>query len=499
MKIFSAVQLRLADEYTIRHEPLPSVQLMERACRVFAEWFVKKFTDKSLKIKVFCGTGNNGGDGLGIARLLTEKGYTVKIYILQTTAHPSPDFEANKARAVVTKVIKIPSDLPRLTETDILIDAIFGTGLNKHIIDPTVIHVIDEINKTGLPVVSVDIASGLYADRHTESAHIIEPLHTLSFQLPKLAFLLPENQKYTGTWHLADIGLHPAFIEQTATPYYFTDEAAIQKMFRKRGLFAHKGTFGHALLIAGSYGKMGAAVLSAQACLRTGVGLLTVQVPAAGYVILQSSVPEAMTITDEEKEVISQLIDIEKFTTLGIGPGLGTHIKTVEMLESLVRNLKKPIVIDADALNILSQRKSLLHLLPENCIFTPHLKEFERLTGTTFRNDFERLEALQQFAIQNKVIVVLKGHFTAVALPTGEVHFNSTGNPGMATGGSGDVLTGMITALLAQGYLPHEAAMLGVYLHGKAGDLAAGTQGFAGMIASDIVACIPKAMQAFES
>jgi NAD(P)H-hydrate epimerase len=498
MKVFSTSQIRQLDQYTIEHEPVQSIWLMERACKAFTDWFINRFEDKSVKIKIFCGVGNNGGDGLGIARLLAERGYTVKIYIIQTSATATPDFEENKSRVLLTKVIKSTTDMPKITENDIVIDAIFGSGLNKAISDTVVAHVIEEINKSMAIRIAIDIASGLFADQHTASFYIIQPDYTVSFQFPKLAFLLPENEKYTGEWHLVNIGLHPEFIQNTPTSFYFTQETDIKTIFRKRNKFSHKGTFGHALLITGSYGKIGASVLASQACLRAGVGLLTVQIPSTGYLVLQTSVPEAMTITDSEKDIISQLIDIDKFSTIGIGPGLGTSIQTVEMFESLLRNVKKPLVIDADALNIISQRKSLLHLIPPGCIFTPHPKEFERLTGATGLNDFDRLKVLQDFSRQYQIVVVLKGHYSAIAMPNGEVHFNSTGNAGMATGGTGDVLTGILTSLLAQGYSSEEAAILGVYLHGKAGDLAAQEKGFAGMIASDIIHYLPQAIKYFE-
>jgi NAD(P)H-hydrate epimerase len=324
------------------------------------------------------------------------------------------------------------------------------------------------------------------------SGAILNADFTVSFQLPKLAFLLPRNAAFVGEWVLADIGLSKDFIRNAVTPYYFTREKAVRRMLRKRNRFDHKGTYGHALLVAGSLGKMGAAVLAARSALRAGLGLLTVHIPKCGNVVLQSSVPEAMVSLDRNEEIFTSPPSLDNYSAIGIGPGLGLSNETSQAFEFVLRHYKRPVVVDADALNMLAERKALLKLLPERSILTPHPKEFERLTGSA-ADDFARLEALKQLAAQTRCIIVLKGAFTAIADPDGTVYFNSTGNPGMATGGTGDVLTGIITGLLAQQYPPLEAARLGVYLHGLAGDLAVVEKGMTSMIASDLTNSLPAA------
>jgi NAD(P)H-hydrate epimerase len=497
MKILSAAQTRELDAYTIRHEPVASIDLMERASLSFINWFVSKF-DNNQPVAIFCGLGNNGGDGLAIARLLLERKYKVEVWIVQYADNSSADFKANYERLnglLPIQKIRHEKNIPILAQQSIIIDAIFGSGLSRPV-EGIAAQVIESINKANSIVVAVDIPSGLYVDAYNWDTHIIQADYTLSFQLPKLSFLLPQNEKYVGEWHITDIGLHPEKIKQTATPYFYLDEALVKILVKKRNKFSHKGTFGHALLVGGSYGKMGAAVLATRACLHSGVGLLTVHVPACGYEIMQISVPEAMTITDVEENLISALPDTEYYSAIGIGPGLGTAPQTAQALQNLLQAANKPIVIDADGLNLLSKNKALLKLLPAESILTPHPKEFERLTRPA-AHEYERLEVLKEFAIQYQVNVVLKGAHTAIARPSGEVYFNSTGNPGMATGGSGDVLTGIITALLAQQYQPFEAALLGVYFHGLSGDFAASRKGYNALVASDLVENLSQAFMKF--
>jgi NAD(P)H-hydrate epimerase len=499
MKILSAIQIRELDAYTIQNEPIISLDLMERASLSFVEWFINRF-DNTTKAILFCGTGNNGGDGLAIARMLLERKYQIQTFIVRYVKSSTTDFELNLKRLksfIPVQDVFTETDIPVIDTDLIVIDAIFGSGLNRPAtgIAAQVIH---SINQSKATVVAVDIPSGLYVDTYNPDDAIIEADFTISFQLPKLSFLLPENAKYVGEWHITSIGLHAVAIQKAQTPYYYTDAALIKSFIKRRDKFSHKGTFGHALLIGGSYGKMGAAVLATKSCLRSGIGLLTVHIPACGYEIMQISAPEAMALVDKENKLISDvdIQDIEKYTAVGIGPGMGTTSQTADGFKKFLEQASKPLVIDADGLNLLSANKEWLSLLPEESILTPHPKEFERLAGKT-ANEYERLNVLKKFCSDYKINLVLKGAHTAVANASGDVYFNSTGNPGMATGGSGDVLTGIITALLAQGYPPFEAAVVGVYFHGLAGDKAASNKGYNALIASDIIEYLPQAFIEF--
>ncbi|KAB7732760.1 NAD(P)H-hydrate dehydratase [Rudanella paleaurantiibacter] len=493
MKILNVNQIRELDQYTIQHEPIAPINLMERASEAFADWFVAKFP-ATRPVKIFCGLGNNGGDGMAVARMLLQLDYNVEVNVVRYAPRESDDCAHNHRRLKLLtnpNYIEKPQDMPALRHNEIVIDAILGSGLSR----PTegiVKTVIEAINRSPAMVISIDIASGLYADRPNQPGDVIvEPDYTLTFQLPKLAFLLPKNSRYVGNWQVLDIRLSRRYIDQTRTLYYYTNPEEARLLLRTRDRFSHKGTFGHALLLAGSYGKIGAALLASRACLRSGVGLLTVQTPRCGYDILQTNVPEAMCRPDQHEHVLTGMSDISgpdfsEYSAVGVGPGIGQSPETVSMLRGLLQSLRKPAVFDADALNILAKNRDLLGLLPERSILTPHPKEFERLTQR-WENDYDKLEILQDFARRYDVVVVLKGAHTAIATPEGEVHFNSTGNPGLSTGGTGDVLTGVITALLAQGYDPVEASVLGVYSHGLAGDIAAANRGQIGLTATDVI------------
>lgn len=485
LKILSAKQTKELDQFTIEHEPIAPIDLMERACQAFVNWFVLHFrADK--KIGIICGPGNNGGDGLGIARLLKELGYPVTIWFVKGGQKESESFKANRARieAISLHEITKEPDPGLFSGCQILIDAVFGSGLSRQT-EGIFSQVISRINQTEAIRIAVDIPSGLFADSPSKG-EIVQAHHTLSFQLPKLAFLFPENHRWVGQWQCADIGLSKAFIKSATSSNFFVTEKSIKKIIRSRRQFAHKGDFGHALLIAGSIGKMGACVLGAKAALRSGLGLLTLHTPACGYSVVQTSVPEAMAEVDVSQNYFSSAPENLNYSSIGIGPGLGTHSETVKAFTQVLNRFRKPMVIDADGLNMLSAHQEFLQLIPEGSILTPHPKEFERMAGS-WANDFERLEMLRRFSAKLKSVIVLKGAFTSIACPEGTVYFNSTGNAGMAKGGSGDVLTGILTALLAQGYAATEAALLGVYLHGLAGDFAARDFGMDSMVATDLV------------
>jgi ADP-dependent NAD(P)H-hydrate dehydratase / NAD(P)H-hydrate epimerase len=492
MRILNTEQIRQLDAHTIANEPIASIDLMERAARAFVDWFTLHVETKK-NIGIICGTGNNGGDGLAIARILFDWGYSVNVWIVSGGARESEDFKANRLRLpdrIQQQEIKSEKDKFAFENRDVLIDALFGSGLSRPVAG-VYANVIERVNESPVWTIAVDVPSGLMADSSSTGA-IIKANCTVSFQLPKLAFLLPESYAFTGEWVVVDIGLDKKYIKETPTDYFYTKTRDVQKILRVRSKFDHKGTFGHALLIAGSYGKIGAAVLASKAALRAGLGLLSVHIPECGYAILQTSVPEAMVHPDSDSKIFSQSPDTGNYTTLGIGPGLGQDPRTVNALAKTLENFSKPIVLDADALNILAANRHLCTHIPPGSILTPHPKEFERLTGP-WKDGFQRLEMQKALAVSLKAVVVLKGAHTSIATEKGLIYFNSTGNPGMATGGTGDVLTGILTGLLAQNYSPTEAAIAGVFLHGLAGDLAAERLGMESLVASDVVESLPEA------
>ena len=497
MQIFSAEQIRLWDQFTIEHEPVSSLDLMERAAASCLEWLdLHDMGEKSYSL--FCGKGNNGGDGLALARMLAERECRVEVNILEFGHLGTEDFQANLARlhasGVEIRFIQVPEHFRQIPENDIVIDALFGSGLNRPLEGVTA-ELIDHINRSGNVVVSIDIPSGLYVDRSSKGNPVIRATHTLSFQCYKLSFLMAENAGWVGSLNILDIGLHPEYLNHASNDFELTEAALIQSLLKPRNPFSHKGNFGHALLIAGSLGKMGAALMASKACLRSGTGLLTCHIPACGQVILQTAIPEAIVSVDENENFLTGIPqDLSKYSALGIGPGIGTDRKTQGLVDNILRKYKNPVVIDADGLNLLSLNKDSLSALPPYSILTPHPKEFERLFGTS-ENDFERLKmALVQSSLLRSIIV-LKGHYSFIATPEGKGFFNSTGNAGMAKGGSGDVLTGIITGLLAQGNSPINSSILGTYLHGLAGDIAAAQFSEQAMLASDLIDCLGKAFQ----
>ncbi len=502
LKLFSNDQVRLWDLYTIQANAESSIDLMERAAIACTELILNTYPNKN-EILVFCGCGNNGGDGLAISRLLAEQGKRITTYTVMHADKQSDDFIENEKRLKSRNAVKVfeifePKDLPLLNGNELIVDAIFGTGLNKQIIGIAA-DTINFINESKQTMVSIDIPSGLFADKSSkENTCIVKAHNTICFQVPKLAFLFPENAQFVGKWSIVDIGLSNAYYEETETKNYILDHVFIQSLIKKREKFAHKGNFGHALIVAGSKGKMGAAVLSASAALRSGLGLLSVQTPAMGNAIIQSSIPEAMHISDENETVISNFEHIDRFDAIGMGPGIGTETATLKAVESLLNLNSKPLVLDADALNCISINKSLLTLLPENTILTPHVKEFERLVGKS-NNDFERQQLQLDFSIKHKVIIVLKGANTCITSPDGCSYFNNNGNPGMAKGGSGDVLTGLVTGLLAQGYEAIQAALMAVFIHGRSGDYAANKFSQSAMTASDLISCFSDVFKEFEN
>jgi len=498
MKIFSATQIKKWDAFTIANEPIASIDLMERAATACCNWLIgKNFAQKHFRI--FCGKGNNGGDGLAIARMLIEHKCLVTVYILELGKIGTHDFQTNLERlhSVTTDIhfMQSPDFFPSFGDGDIIIDALFGTGLNKPLEGITAA-LINHINNSAAIKISIDLPSGLFADKSSTGNTIFKATQTLSFQNYKLAFLLPENEDNCGEVHLLHIGLHKAFEKDEPANFELINNKLIKTIYKPRSQFSHKGTYGHAALLCGSKGMMGAAILSSLACLRSGIGKLTAYIPQCGYDILQTAVPEAMAFVAGEEYIVSSE-GIDKYQAVGIGPGIGIHSSHKKLLTSIFETIKTPMVIDADGLNMVAENKDLLRLIPAQSILTPHPKEFERLFGKT-ENDFERLLLAQKKSKEFNIYIVLKGHYSFISTPTGMGYFNSTGNAGMATAGSGDVLTGILTGLLAQGYSPFESCISGIYLHGLAGDFAAADFSQQAMIAGDIIHCLPKAFKAIE-
>jgi hydroxyethylthiazole kinase-like uncharacterized protein yjeF len=487
MKIFTVENIRSADQYTIQNEPIASVQLMERASSLCVEWIFSNCKHHT-KFAIFCGNGNNGGDGFAIARMLYLKGFDIDVFIHKEKLKFSDDALINYNRSKDISGISL-IDLHDVStynfdEKTVIIDALFGTGLSR---SPEGIFktVIEVLNSKNNPKISIDIPSGLFADQmNDENSTIFKADHTLTFQFWKKSFLHPETGIFAGKVIVLDINLAKEFIENTATDNFVIDDEVIRNVFKVRQDFTHKGTYGRSIIVGGSYGKIGAVVLATRSALKTGSGLTFVLAPDCGYEILQTSVPEAMFIDGGEKKT-HQIQELEN-AVYGIGPGLGTEKETEKALLEFLENHQSPLILDADALNIISKDKSYVKLIPKRSIITPHPKEFERLFGKT-DNSFERLDLAKTKAKELGIYIVLKDHHTQVVTPEGKVFYNITGNSGLAKGGSGDILTGIITSLLAQKYSEEEAAILGVWLHGKAADLAAEKYSKEAMQPTDVI------------
>lgn len=491
MKILPVDKIREADAFTILNEPIESIDLMERAARSCFKW-IKKRTNSSQPVKVFCGSGNNGGDGLAIARLLAKNYFEVQVFIFQPSGKFSNNFITNldqlKQYPEVSIIyLKEGDKIPEIHKNELVIDAIFGSGLTKPV-QGYIAQIIRQINSGESITISIDVPSGLFCDENSSATNgaIIEADYTLTFQFPKLAFLFPENDQYVGQWEILPIGLSQDFVNGVSVQNYLIGKEDCRLLLKTRNKFAHKGTFGHALNISGSYGKMGAAVLSSKACLRSGAGLVTCHIPKLGYQILQTAIPECMLSIDENEHFFGSVPDLEFYNAIGVGPGVGMEKQTQNALKLIIQNSSVPLILDADAINILGENKTWISFLPPESILTPHPKEFERLAGKS-KNNFERLSLQREFSIKNNVYVIVKGAHTCISTPKGKCFFNSTGNPGMATAGSGDVLTGIILGLLTQNYTSFDACILGVYLHGLAGDIAAEKISPESMIAGDII------------
>ena len=497
MKIFSVTQIRAWDAYTMEHEPVTSADLMERAAQGCANW-IMSHTAIDSPISIFCGPGNNGGDGLAIARLLAAQQRKVSVYLIVTIARRSPDNALNLSRLQQLKqeVIYISSenDFPSIPESSIIVDALYGYGLNRPVEGVTAA-LIEYLNASGNTIIAIDMPSGLFADRSSLGNTIIKAAYTLSFQAMKLAFVLPENASYTGSIHLIDIRLDSRFYESTPADLEITTHRKIHSFYKPRHKFSHKGSYGNAALIGGSYGMMGAIVLSAGACLRSGAGKLTCYIPACGYNILQVAVPEAMCVAENGERHLETLYLQSRYDAVAIGPGMGQRPESLDVLKHVLDSRPKRLIIDADGLNLLASRPDWYSSLPPGTILTPHPKEFERLFGPS-PDQFSRLQLALEKAKQFSIYIIIKGNYSFIATPAGRGYFNPTGNPGMATAGSGDVLTGILLGLYVQSEETEKVVLTGVYLHGLAGDKAASVQTEESMISGDIINYLPQAFTA---
>lgn len=521
MKLFSTGQIAAIDRYTIEKEPVSDLDLMERAAEEMY-YYLNAVLPWKQKLHFFAGTGNNGGDALVIARKFSEADYPCTVYLPDTGRSLSSSCSTNLERlrtlgkAEIRPIVP-EAGFPALDPAIPVIEGLFGAGLTRPLSGfPAAL--VRHINQSGAPVYSIDLPAGLMGEDNGSNnpENIIKARETLTLQFPKISLLFPENEVYAGHVELIDIGLHPEALAITETPFRIADLLEIKALFPPRKKFTHKGTYGHALLVAGSYGMTGAAVLASRACHRSGTGLVTTHIPGSGYPILQISTPETMCSVDPHEHHFSKVPQLAKYSAIGIGPGLGTHPETRGALLQLLEEAKVPLVLDADALNMLAQETNGWQKIPPGTILTPHPGEFSRLFGdeafpsslnqpeqstippssfTGRPNSWLRLEKQRHLSQTLGVVIVLKGANTLVTLPDGNAVFNPTGNPGMATGGSGDVLTGIITGLLAQGFTPAHAAISGVYLHGLAGDLAARKITQPALIASDIVDSLGRAFR----
>ena len=490
MKIFSKEQIYEGDKLTSERQNITSTELMERAGTQIFNWMHMRMQGAQVPVHVFCGIGNNGGDGLVVARHLITHGYNVHTYVINCSDKRSKDFLINYDRIKqVTKewptLLNCSNDFSKIEPDDIIIDAVFGIGLNRPA-DEWVAGLFQHFKASKAFTLAIDIPSGLYTDHIPEDENaVVWASYTLSFQSAKLVFFLPDTAKYTVQWEVLDIGIDPEYLYSTQTESELIGKNEVLPIYKPREKFSNKGQFGHALIIGGSYGKIGAVTLASRAALSSGVGLVTAYIPKCGYSVLQSSFPEAMVITDSDESIITTInFDIEP-TVIAFGIGVGVDTKTSKAFEVFLKSNKVALVVDADGINILAKKKSLIKLLPEQSVLTPHPKELERLIGK-WKDDFDKLEKVKIFSKKYKLIVVIKGANSIVVFGD-KYYVSTTGNPGLATAGTGDVLTGIITGLMSQGYDPLAASIFGVYLHGKSADIAIEDFGYQSLIASHVI------------
>ncbi len=492
LPVLDADQVRTLDRLTMEREPIASIDLMERAAHAFVAALVER-AGSTTEACVLCGPGNNGGDGLAIARILAKRGWNVRVVVPGNAVGSSADNRLNLSR-LGSFSVPVLADLPALRAGDLVVDALFGTGLSRPLGEPYR-GLVRSLHASRAEVVSVDLPSGAFAGGGpADPDAVVRAAATFTFQAPKPFLLLPEHRSHVGDLRILDIGLDPKALAESGAAWSLTEEGDVAALLPERPSAGHKGSFGHALLLVGGRGHLGAACMAVAAATRSGAGLVTACVPRGAAPVLHAQVPEAMVLEGPEADALSGPVPPGRWTALGMGPGIGQAAGTALILEEVLRGACVPLVLDADALNLLAARPALLALLPPGALLTPHPGEADRLFGAA-ANTRDRIARSLAFARSHGVVVLLKGAYSAVCLPDGTVRFNATGNAGMAKGGSGDVLTGLLTGLLAQGLSAPEAAVLGAWVHGLAGDIAAAGLGMDGMVAMDLVRCLPKAFQ----
>lgn len=493
--LLTATQTREVDAYTIQNQPIASIDLMEQAAMAFVDAFTAEFSDRQHTIWVLCGQGNNGGDGLAIARLLIHLGYiNLHVFLSNFSEKSSSDYQQNLERLKEVKhKPHIFTDISTLNiaKDNIVIDALLGSGLNKPLAGKYEA-LATVVNTAKACVVAVDVPTGFNCEGEIAQNYtgIVAGL-VITFQRPKINFFFPESKKAIKRFKVVPIGLDEQYIESLPNQWKLITETDVKNILKPRENFSHKGTYGHTLVVAGNTETMGAALLTSSAALHTGAGLVTASIPQSGLTALNVSLPEVMFLDREQLEKS----DFAKYQSIAVGPGLGVGERQKQLLDLLL-NGEKPLVLDADALNILSENKELLHKIPAQSIITPHVKEFDRLFSS-HANWWERVATAKAKAQELQIVIVLKNQYTFVCLPTGDVCINPTGNPAMAQGGMGDVLTGVIAGFLAQGYSAEEAAILAVYLHGKTGDVLA--EKAAVVNAAKLAKYLPKVLKKYNS
>lgn len=491
MKIFTSELIREIDKATCEAQGISSLDLMERAASAVCCEIESRF-NPTQRFVIFAGPGNNGGDALAVARMLFEQGYRkIEVFLFNVMGKLSHDCQAEKERIKSMEGIdftEVTRDFqpPYLGTDDVVIDGLFGSGL-KGALQKGFLTLVNYINDSGSFVIAIDVPTGLAGEWNSNVSRrdMVHAQLTLTFQFPRLSFFFEENQDVIGEWRILDINLDESKMKEMPVDFMLVEERNVRPLLKKRLDFSNKRDYGSALFFAGSIGMSGAAVLAAKGCLRSGAGLATVHSAKISLPVVQSCLPEALFEPDRNENFITDMSVHHNHQAVAVGPGLGVNEKTVDALELLLKNHKQPLVLDADALNCIARRPHLLSLLPAHSVITPHIGEFDRLFGEHVSNE-DRLRKAIDMAKYYNIIIVLKGHYTATVRPTGRVYFNSNGNPGMATPGSGDVLTGVITSFMAQGYRPEQAATLGVFVHGMAGDLTAEKWGEFGILASEI-------------
>lgn len=500
MKIFSTENIRKIDRVTIEDEGVSSQELIRRVAEGVTGEIVGRWSP-STPVVIFAGSGNNGADALVVGRLLLEAGFYPRILLFNFKGNSlSRDCDQAKRDLLATGykgLVEIidRAELPSLTPDHLVIDGLFGSGLRDPL-EGGFMMLARVISESGATVISIDVPSGLFGDWNARviGRNVVHATLTMAVQFPRLSFLLGDNAELVGRWKVIDIGLSSRAIMETPTKYFYVERDEVRAVLKPRKQFSSKADYGHALLFAGCYGMAGAAVMAARGALRSGVGKLTVHSARATFPVLQSQVPEALFSPDRQEYVISDMSARFSCTAIGVGSGIGTNDATRGAFETLIKSYKRPLVIDADALNAIAQNQTLLDHIAPGSILTPHAGEFDRIFGTQTSDEGRLLKAIE-VSHRYKLLIVLKGRYTATVRPDGKVFFNSSGTPAMATAGSGDVLTGIITSLLAQGYKPETASVAGVYIHGLAGEIAAETEGEYGTTAMDIASCVGRAIK----